>query len=184
MIYEGNRNQWGVKWDTNKWIPQPGYEDHPVVWVTWSGAKAYAEWAGGSLPTEAQWEYACRGDKGSLPFGVGDGYKLDNTLANFDWKYSWSWDGSSPTADITDTGTFPGVTQAVGSYSPNSYGLYDMHGNVLEWCLDNSDWVPADYGEASVTDPTGPSTGYDRVLRGGYYGLSAQYCRSAYRNNN
>ena len=183
LVYEGNTHQWGVKWNTDKWIPQPGYEDHPVVWVTWSGAKAYAEWAGGSLPTEAQWEYACRGDKGSLPFGVGDGYKLDNTLANFDWKYSWSWDGSSPTADITDNGTCPGVTQAVGSYSPNSYGLYDMHGNVLEWCLDNSDGVPADYGGASVTDPTGPTTGYGRVLRGGYYGYDAQYCRSAYRFN-
>ena len=183
LVYEGNTHQWGVKWNTDKWIPQPGYEDHPVVWVTWYGAKAYAEWVGGSLPTEAQWEYACRGDKGSLPFGVGDGYKLDNTLANFDWKYSWSWDGSSPTADITDTGTCPGVTQAVGSYSPNSYGLYDMHGNVLEWCLDNSDGVPADYGGASVTDPTGPTTGYGRVLRGGYYGYDAQYCRSAYRFN-
>ena len=72
----------------------------------------------------------------------------------------------------------------MGSYSPNSYGLYDMHGNVLEWCLDNSDWVPADYGEASVTDPTGPSAGNRRVLRGGYYGYSALYCRSAFRDYN
>jgi formylglycine-generating enzyme required for sulfatase activity len=180
FIYE---HALGVKYESGKWVAQAGYENHPVIGVTWYGAKAYADWVGGSLPTEAQWEYACRGDKGTAPFGVGtDGYKLDYTLGNFNWNYSWSWDGSSATANVGTTGTdYPGTTQRVGSYAANSYGLYDMHGNVWEWC---SDWYDNDYSTPPSDDPTGPDTGSDRVFRGGSWGSLAQYCRSAIRNNN
>ncbi len=67
----------------------------------------------------------------------------------------------------------------VGSYLPNAWGLYDMHGNVYEWCLD---WYNGSYGTAAVSDPVGPNTGSNRVIRGGYWFNDASYCRSADRN--
>ena len=142
----------------------------------------YAHWVGGTLPTEAQWEYACRGGESNKPFGVGDGYTLNNTLANFDWRSSWSWNGISALADESGTGggSYPGTTQAVGSYPyANKYGLYDMHGNVYEWCLDQ--WGGSNnYLSLSPTDPLS-TTGSARVLRGGSWDRSAQGCRSAFR---
>ena len=111
---------------------------------------------------------------------VGDGYTLNNTLANFNWGNSWSWDGISANASINSTGTYPGTTQAVGSYPSNKYGLYDMHGNVFEWCLDQWDG-DSGYGSSLATDPLSTSGPY-RVLRGGYWIYSARNCRSAFRH--
>ncbi len=109
------------------------------------------------LPTEAEWEYACRaGTSGSYA-----GSSLD----------SMGWYGGNSGGDNHD----------VGEKSPNAWGLYDMHGNVWEWC---SDWfASATYDAASQTDPTGPSSGSCRVLRGGGWNFDAKYCRSAGRNN-
>ncbi|MBQ2621988.1 MAG: formylglycine-generating enzyme family protein [Thermoguttaceae bacterium] len=104
------------------------------------------------LPTEAQWEYACRA--GSTGAYAGN---LDDMV--------WYWDNS-------DRKTHP-----VGTKKPNAWGLYDMHGNVWEWC---QDWYD-DYPRGSVTDPVGPSSGSDRVFRGGCWLDSAGFCRSAYR---
>jgi formylglycine-generating enzyme required for sulfatase activity len=148
---------WGLHWNSgaSKWEPAPGCAIRPVIRVTWYGAKAFAEWAGGSLPTEAQWEYACRaGTTTAYSYGA---------AAN--GNYMW-YDSNSGS-----------VTHDVGLKQPNPWGLYDMHGNVFEWC---SDWY-VDYGSAAATDPTGATSGSNRVLRGGDWYYDAEDCRSANR---
>jgi formylglycine-generating enzyme required for sulfatase activity len=152
---------WGVRYNAGQWEPATGYENHPVINVSWHGAKAYAEWAGGDLPTEAQWERAARGDVANMPFGIGDGTGLTPAMANF--------------------GNNVGHTTAVGAYTAyaNAYGLYDMHGNVFEWCLDQ--WDTSDnYVGLPTTDPVG-TIGLDYVIRGGSLNYSARDCRSALR---
>ena len=110
-----------------------------------------------SLPTEAQWEYACRaGSRASFYFG-----DARSQLDDFAW-----FDENSGSK-----------THAVGQKKPNAWGLHDMHGNVWEWCLD---WY-GDYPKGKVTDPMGPSTGISRVHRGGAWGNGAAVCRSANR---
>ena len=128
-----------------------------------------------TLPTEAQWEYACRaGTTGDYSFGNSAdelsryGNYCDRSNTNdFDWKDRSHDDGYDKTAPV-------------GSYRPNAWGLYDMHGNVWEWCLD---WK-GDYAGGTVRDPVGPSSGANRVLRGGSWFDSAGRCRSANRGNN
>ncbi len=155
-------SQWGVIWNTGKWEAMAGYENHPVIHVTWYGAKAYADWIGGALPTEAQWEYACRaGTETAYSYGdVADG------------DYMWYNFNNS------------GQIHKVGEKLPNAWGLYDMHGNVLEWCLDqwdNSDnYQMADTEATAISDPL-VTTGSTRVLRGGTWVYGAAGCRSAVR---
>jgi formylglycine-generating enzyme required for sulfatase activity len=137
------------------------------------------------LPTEAEWEYACRGsyankatETNTKPFGVGDGTKMVSGLANFDVKYPYDL-AHAPPGEYNDAGAtgYVGKATAVGSYAANNYGLYDMHGNVYEWCWD---WYKADI-TTDNSDPTGAVAGSYRVERGGYWSYGGQVLRSAYR---
>ena len=149
-------------------------DDMPVETVSWNDCNAFMQGINGSgdapyrLPTEAEWEYACRGGT-STPFGIGSGTSLSSNDANFDGKHPYGG---------AQKGVYLEKTTPVGSYSSNSWGLHDMHGNVWEWCADR--YSP--YAGASATDPAGPSTGKRRVLRGGSWFNSANYCRAANRD--
>ena len=173
-------DQWGVLCENGTWAPAEGFDNFPAICVTWNGANEYAKWIGGSLPTEAQWEYACRGGQTeSLPFGIGDGTRLTYELANFrsthPYDVAQGGEYEDPQAD------YRAITTEVGSFEPNGYGLYDMHGNVYEHC---SDWYGA-YPEGPVTDPVGPDSASDgtKVLRGGSWFIMGQYCRSGERDH-
>ncbi len=159
---------WGLHYTNNQWIPAAGFEDHPVIFVSWYGAVEFATYKGGRLPTEAEWEYACRANTTS-PFNAGD--CLSNAQANYDW--------AQPYSNCTNTNTTTHKTQAVGTYPANAFGLYDMHGNVSEFC---SDWYD-DYPGIAQSNPTGPAIGLGRVIRGGSFYSKAQDCRSAFRNH-
>jgi formylglycine-generating enzyme required for sulfatase activity len=158
---------WGLTWTGMQWQPVAGKENFPIENVTWYGAAEFAIYAGGRLPTEAEWEYACRGNT-TTPFSTGA--CLDNTQANYRWDLPLT--GCTNTSD-----DYPDQTLAVNSYSPNAYGLYNMHGNVCEWC---ADWYGV-YSTTAQTNPSGPASGTYRILRGGSGSENARSCRSAMR---
>ncbi len=139
---------------------ESGYSKHPVVGVTWYGALAYAMWVGKRLPTEAEWEIASRGGLENELYPTGD--DIEKTQANF----------------------FSSDTTTVMSYAPNNYGLYDMAGNVYEWC---HDWYGYNYYEMSVQEPEnpkGPLQGVYRVLRGGCWKSLKEDLRCSRRHRN
>jgi formylglycine-generating enzyme required for sulfatase activity len=122
------------------------------------------------LPTEAEWEHACRaGATGSTPFSFGA--SLSSAQANCNGTYPYGGGARGPYLERTS---------AVGSFPSNAWGLFDMHGNVWEWC---SDWFDlSTYATGANRDPAGPPAGKTKVLRGGSWGDIASRCRSAYRN--
>ncbi len=141
-----------------------GRRSRPIVKVSWFDATTYAQWLSDitgedfRLPTEAEWEYACRaGTKTDYSFGE----KITKEQANFDRSNN-----------RTNNKTMP-----VGSYQPYSFGLYEMHGNVWEWCADWYDRYPT----GKVKDPMGPDNGKYRVLRGGSWFVNAGLTRSTSR---
>ena len=142
------------------------YTDHPVVGVDWNQAQAYCQWRGGDLPTEAQWEKAARGGLVGKIYPWSDEDPVCQKGAKNEAQF-----------DICE----PRGTVAVGSFSPNGYGLYDMAGNVGEWVLD---WYQADYysSQSTWSNPLGPSSGSDRVLRGGSWYSSVFNLHSADRD--
>jgi formylglycine-generating enzyme len=148
-----------------------GRDDRPVINVSWEDAVAFAAWMGPGyrLPTEAEWEYACRAGT-TTPFNTGS--CLSTSQANYLGHYLYN---------TCPAGLYLEKSIPVGSYAPNAWGLFDMHGNVSEWC---SDWSrPGGYSAASQTNPTGPDWGWSRVLRGGSWFNHGRNCRSAYRLN-
>jgi formylglycine-generating enzyme required for sulfatase activity len=153
-----------------------GRENHPVVQICWHDAVAYCKWAGKRLPTEAEWEYAARGGLLQKQFCWGDELKPDGK-----WM-SNIWQGEFPTENKAEDGFK--ATAPVMSFPPNGFGLYDMSGNVWEWC---EDWYdPAYYSVSPANNPTGPVRGTilvdgeqpAKVQRGGSFLCHDSYCRN------
>ncbi len=148
--------------------------DHPVVHLSWLDVQEYCQWAGRALPTEAQWEYAARGGHD------GRVYPWGNTKRPNDRWLQNIWQGEFPVKDTGEDGYTS--TAPVGSYPPNDFGLYDMSGNVWEWCSDY--YRPDYYHTSSNHNPSGPDSSWDprepdiikRVQRGGSFMCSDQYC--------
>jgi len=139
--------------------PFPDKENCPVVYVHWYEASAFCEYYGKRLPTEAEWEMAARGGS--------DGKYCFGSDAGGLGEYAWYWSNSGK------------KIHPVGQKKPNDYGLYDMHGNVLEW---TADWSGAGYYAVSPgKNPAGPEKGEDKVVRGGSAYATADMCRSAHR---
>ncbi len=145
-----------ITYSHNTFSVVSGHENWPVAWVAWCGSKAFALYYGLDLPTEAEWEYACRGGRQYM-YGTNDS-TISSTKANYNYAI--------------------GHPVVVGSYAANPYGLYDMSGNVWEWC---HDWYGI-YPSGSVTNPSGALTGFYHVIRGGSWDNYAEACRAASRD--
>ncbi len=148
-----------IVYENGSFSPKDSKSDLPVTQVSWYGADAFAQWAGGRLPTEAEWEFAARGGNNSNGFTYSGG----NVAGSVSW-YNVNSIRSQP----------------IGTKAPNELGLYDMSGNVMEWC---NDWYLYYYYESSPQDnPQGPTSGSNRVVRGGSWLVNADYSKVAHRH--
>jgi formylglycine-generating enzyme required for sulfatase activity len=190
-VSEADREGFSHMWGKGGWEKKPGVSwgkpgflqapDHPVVNISWNDASAFCKWAGGRLPTEAEWEYAARAGQegsifswGSVPDPREDGNPAVNiadetarkkgtvpsNVENYD-------DGYSETAPVT-------------AFPPNAFGLHGMSGNVWEWCQDG--YSPSVYSSSRPADPMGPDETKERVLRGGAYVSPLRFLRLSFRS--
>jgi formylglycine-generating enzyme required for sulfatase activity len=157
LIHEGSHrdNYWDLFYAGSKWMGAPGYENYPVSSVTWYGATEFATYVDGRLPTEAEWEYACRATT-TTPFNTGE--CLTDVQASYNWY--------SPYSNCTNTNPNSFGLKEVGTYPANAFGLHDMHGNVLEWCSDIKGYDKD-----------------KREIRGGNWSSPAEYCRYACKSS-
>jgi len=171
-VYEVTQGQWEAVMETRPWSDK-GYvkegPDYAASYVSWDAAREFCELLSKRegktyrLPTEAEWEYSCRG-------GTTTAYHFGNNASRLG-EYAWYEVNAS---DVDEQ-----YSHRVGQKKANPFGLHDMHGNVWEWC---QDWYESGYYKASpVDDPTGPSTASYRVFRGGSWFSFAGLCRSAFR---
>jgi formylglycine-generating enzyme required for sulfatase activity len=196
----------GIIWNGSNFGATAGKEYYPMVEVSWHGSVAYANWRsamqgkplcydlstwdcnfanGYRLPTEAEWEKAARGGTSGHRFPWSDSDDIQHARVNYysNWSSgvpSYRFD-TSPTEGhhpTFNTGVYP-YSSPVRYFAANGYGLYDMSGNVWEWC---NDWYsPSYYGSSPYNNPHGPTTGNDRVIRGGSWRHTANAARCAYR---
>jgi formylglycine-generating enzyme required for sulfatase activity len=168
-IYDVTQAQYEAVMGTNP--AQFKDPNNPVETVSWNDAQEFCRKLSAKtgqevrLPTEAEWEYACRAGT-TTPFNTGEAISTEQ--ANYNGNFTY---GSG------QKGVYREKTTAVGSFPANAWGLYDMHGNVWQWC---QDWY-GDYGAGEAVDPTGPALGQWRVLRGGSWAIGPCFCRSALR---
>ena len=172
----GNKSEYGSHWFkedsqyaqivklNGQYYPKIPYGDFPVYEVNWFGAKAYCEWKGGRLPSEAEWEYCARSKGQEFIYATGN--EVDKTSANY-------------LIDINDTlwhSVYP-----VKSFKPNRLKLYEMSGNILEWCEDWYDKYYYNYGQEN--DPLGPDSGEMKVVRGGAWCFGKEHLKTYYRGS-
>jgi formylglycine-generating enzyme required for sulfatase activity len=145
-------DSWGIINNNGTWTAASGYEQFPAVKVTWYGANEFCKYIGGRLPTEAEWEYAAKGGSSQQSYT----YSGSSTATSVAWYY----DNSGH------------LNKTVGTKTANSLGLYDMSGNVNQWC---ADWFGryGDFGATGDLNPQGPQNGISRVIRGGYRSIGS-----------
>ncbi|MFI0976070.1 formylglycine-generating enzyme family protein [Streptomyces sp. NPDC021093] len=157
----------GARWDRPEGPGSTvdGRGNHPVVHVSWRDARAYAHWAGKRLPSEAEWEYAARGGSARQRYPWGD--ELDPG-----GEYRCNiWRGTFPTKNTAADGHR--ATAPVDAFPPNGHGLFNMSGNVWEWC---ADWWTTRHGSGPLSNPKGPAAGTEKVMRGGSHLCHRSYC--------
>ena len=187
-VYENG--QWtdkaGINW-RNDPEGKTALDNHPVIHVSWNDATAYCKWLSEKtgktyrLPTEAEWEYAAGNGTKHTKYSWGDSQpsgKKGGSVADETGAAAYNWTKTTENIFLGYTDGFK-ATAPVGSFLPNDIGLYDMSGNVWEWC---SDWYGS-YSSTAQTNPQGASSGSYRVIRGGSWLNSPQHCRVANRGN-
>jgi sulfatase modifying factor 1 len=173
-VFDLGAGEWrrvdGATWRHPEGGDSVSYRSEPACQISWNDANAFARWAGKRLPTEAEFEFAARGGLEGKEYAWGDELKpRGKFLANW-------WQGTFPVKNTAEDG-FIGRAP-IKSFSANGYGIYEMTGNVWEWC---SDWFDEDYySRSSRHDPHGPEIGDERVIRGGSFLCAENYC-SNYR---